>query len=737
VLVAFLLACASEKAQDCPPPDLETAAVDGAPLTLETGAEGLARTRALAINGAGIFAVKTTGPVEVVDAGGTVLQSVTGPAEVYLRATGLGAGRVTLGAGEGCAASVDIVGVVPSPLVGRPRTLAPYWMSTPSVWAGETVWLGLDPTRWPDRVGQPFDVYVVAHRTAAEWADDATLVGVGGTPIAGTFPEVELAPLELGAFDAGSEARAQFDVVVDADRDGRLGPDDLLQGVGDDVGFTVLGDLSARGPHGVETVDADGGRWLGQRVWWPTDLAALGPRPLVVISHGNGHQFIWYDYLGEHLASWGYVVMAHENNTNPGIETASTTTLRNTDWLLGNLDVVGDGALVGLVDTGRIGWIGHSRGGEGVVRALDRLMDGDDTPDTFGADDIRFVASIAPTVFNTVDDSNPHDVPYFLLAGTADGDVTGGVDCPACQFFRIWEAATGPKAAAYVHGASHNDFNCCAEQEGRGPDLIGRERAQAIARAYLLAAARGWLDGDDALLDVFRNEYVGFTPLGLDDADRVAASWRNAEGVSDVVLDDFQSGYGPVMSSSGALVTCTADAVVEDRLDDSDAVMTWSDADPMNGMTRAAGAGDLARGLVFAWSAGASPTWSIALPEEATDTTALGAVSFSVAQRSRHPETVARGADLAFAVTLVDADGTEATVAFADQALVPTPYLRAELGDGAGWANEFVTVRIPLADFTVGSTLDRARLTTLRLDFGAAVGAPAGALALDNVELVP
>lgn len=733
-LLGSFLGCPTpdDSAMSCGP-EVESAAADGTEITLETGAVGLIRSHPLGLPGTGALKLTTTGPVEIVDAGGSVLTEVAAPAEVYLRATAVGNGRLVVSAGKGCGAKIEVRSVTPAPIVGRPRTLAPMWQSATSFWDGEAVYLGLDPLRFPDRVGREFDAYVVAHKSTEEWAANAELVGVAGSPVAGVLADGGVVPVELGTPDAAGGALAEYDIVVDQDRDGLLGPGDLLQGLGS-AGITVLGDLTAPGPHAVETDDVSGGWFLGERVWWPADLADLGPRPLVVISHGNGHEYIWYDYLGEHLASWGYVVMAHQNNTEPGIETASTTTLTNTDWLLGHLDEPGGGALVGLVDTTRIGWIGHSRGGEGIVRALDRLVDGEFVPDNYEADDIQFLASIAPTVFNPLDDSDPHDRPYLLLAGTADGDVTGGVESPIVQFFRIWEQGTGPKAAAYVHGASHNDFNCCAMQEGQGPSLIGREEAQVIARAYLLSAARAWLDGDDALLDVFRNEYAGFVPLSFASADIVATGWRNASTAGDGVLDDFQTETDVDVASSGGLVTCTAEGLLEDKMRDRDKVLTWAEDDPMNAMTHNGLPGDEARCAVFSWSEGSAPSWAVEVPEALADSTAWTMISFSVTQRSRHPETDNWGGAMAFGVTLVDRDGVEATVDFADQALVPFPYARLGNGEGRGWANEFVTVRINLADFTVGSDLDLAHLAQVRLDFGEAHGASSGAVGLDSVE---
>src|SRR5262249_10786524 len=155
-------------------------------------------------------------------------------------------------------------------------------------------------------------------------------------------------------------------------------------------------------------------------IYYPTNVAQLGALPLIVVAHGNGHNYQWYDHIGYHMASWGYVVMSHENNTGPGIESAATTTLRNTNVFVANLDVIDGGALLGHVDSHQMVWIGHSRGGEGVVRAYKRLVDGDPIATLYSAADVKLVSSMAPTDFLGTLQSDPMGVTYQLWTGGAD-----------------------------------------------------------------------------------------------------------------------------------------------------------------------------------------------------------------------------------------------------------------------------------------------------------------------------
>lgn len=723
----------------------------GTALTLETGASGTLRARPIdvALAGtAGGVAFTIDGPAEVVDATGTVLTGLDAsvlPTTVYLRATAAGSGSLTAtftGGATDCpdVSTLTFKAVAPAPLTGRARTRTPYWESAQSFFDVDPVWVALDPVRHADRVGMPYDVYVVLHKSLDEWATDPSLADVTGTVETGTVTAGSLGDNVVDAWDTPDTLvgtlSQRYDVIVDFGQDGRLDPGDLVEGLGDDDGFVLVADLDSTGPHEVTQVDSDAGLWLRERVYWPTDIATLGPRPLVVISHGNGHDYTWYDYIGQHLASWGYVVMAHSNNTGPGIGTASETTLTNTDWILGHLAEVGDGSLDGYVDGHEIGWIGHSRGGEGIVRAYTKLTTGAFTPTSYTQDDIQFLASIAPTVFSQVDQDDAGDVPYFLIAGTADGDVTGGVDCPQCQFYRIWEKARGPKASAYVVGASHNDFNCCGFADGTGPELLGRDEAQLVAKAYFLALARTWLDHDPSVYDVFRREFDGFHTPQLAEGDEVASTFTDSHFQKYPVIDDFQGEDGDTsLTSSGGAVTTDVEDLYEGRMVDDDAMMTWRSTDSMNGATHACMNLDLAGGASFAWTDGTTPSYTMEVVSSMADMSPYAVLSFEYGQISRHPNTVALAGPLEFGVTLVDAAGVEATVDFGDQGSAPEPYQRTGAGSGSGWADELVTLRIPLADFTIGSALDLTRITAVRFDFGGTHGATTGAMILDNVEL--
>jgi dienelactone hydrolase len=633
-------------------------------------------------------------------------------------------------AAQGCDARTLALRVVEPPLLtGRSRSEAPGFGHDDLFVDGEEVEIALDPGIAPD--GLSATAWWVPHRTLDGWAEAPTLDGESAS-VAWRGERLADAshPLVVAATGAGTLG-STWDVVLDVDGDGAFSPGDRLDQGRKGEGIRVVGDLGTAGPHPVSQADVVGGDWLGERLYWPTDLAELGPRPLVVISHGNGHAYDWYDYLGQHFASWGFVVMSHENETEPGIETAATTTLTNTDWLLTNVDTVADGALAGLVDATRIGWIGHSRGGEGIVQAYARLVEGDFPSMEFGAEDVRVLASIAPTVFYEVNVSDPSGVRYHLLAGSSDGDVTGSPASPPTQSFRLLQAATRTRSSTYIYGASHEDFNCCGYDDGRGPDQLEREDVQAIAKAYLLAVMAESLDDDPYAAAILARDPMRQPATPFDAT--VLSTWHGEDAV---VVDDFQFSSDLGTASSQAEVVANVTDPTEGKLDDGDGTLTWTAEDPMNGMTQASERTDDAAGVVFGWTSPAR--FGYRLPERDADWSGATAFSFAACQATRDPNTVALDDDLDLSVTLVDGAGTAVTRSIRPYAVIAAPYQRMFDGDGKGWSNAFTTVRMPLVDFTSdGTGLDLADVREVHLELGGEGQSPLGRIGLDDVEVVP
>ncbi|MCB9852541.1 MAG: CHRD domain-containing protein [Phycisphaerales bacterium] len=626
--------------------------------------------------------------------------------------------------------------------------------------SSQPVYLAIDPSLHPAIGGVTGDIYVTAAKSELQWDTDPTLtdIRVGGFQTV-TFSAMDTmsntfqiaASGEL-AFDAGTGLGVGYDVVIDTNQDGMLDPGDYIDGFSDESGFYVVHDLTTSGPLPVETatyfvsgISAPG--QAGERVVYPMDIASMGQLPLIVISHGNGQQYTFYEYLQTHLASYGYIVMSHRTNSVAGPAAAAETTLEHTHALIEQQGDAGvaNGVLDGHIDSSRIIWIGQGRGGEGVVRAYNDLFTGAFTSAYYDAGDILLVSSIAPTDVDlgngSPDLADPLNATYHLLYGAADGIVDGCADNDDVQPFNVYDRCTGTRQATYVQGVGHNDFNCCGFNDASGPSLLGRADAQAVAKSVYLALVKHYADGNIPASEFLWRQYESLRTSGAPVGAVVDRQYRRGLGAGRVVIDDYQSSPSTSLSSSGGMVTFDVLNVYEGLMNDSAPGFTWTSSDPMNGMTMA-GDDDSSAGVVFDWSSPGSYFYELEVVPAERDFTDDGYISLRAAQGTQHPETLADVGDLSFTVTLRDGMGTTSSIAInAFGGGIEEPYARigvgaANCGPNPGWANEFETIRIRLTDFLRdGSGLDLSDVVAVRLEFGGSHGSARGRIGLDDIEL--
>lgn len=235
---------------------------------------------------------------------------------------------------------------------------------------------------------------------------------------------------------------------------------------------------------------------LNALVWAP---AAGGPYPLVLMVHGNSpprETVEGFDYLGELLASRGYVVASVDQTfVNSGILDGSGLRGANhaRPWLLlqhlaqwERWAAEGGGPTTATVDLDRVAVIGHSRGGEAAaVAAAHAAGAGPDQP---GGEipleaDIDTVVALAPTETRVAsrDDLPELDgVNYLTLSGSHDADI--GAFAGTNQYARTTTDAETTKAAVSVHRANHSQFNT---RWGRRDVGLGLTRHQLGTAALL------------------------------------------------------------------------------------------------------------------------------------------------------------------------------------------------------------------------------------------------------------
>ncbi|MEV6768213.1 hypothetical protein AB0N05_06215 [Nocardia sp. NPDC051030] len=106
-------------------------------------------------------------------------------------------------------------------------------------------------------------------------------------------------------------------------------------------------------------------------IWYPANLGAGGFRhPIVTWGDGTNAHPGQYTYLLNHLASWGFVVIATENaQTGSGVDIAGAV-----DYLLQRAEDPAS-PFHGTLNPDAVGAMGHSQGATGVLNAL-RLSGG-------------------------------------------------------------------------------------------------------------------------------------------------------------------------------------------------------------------------------------------------------------------------------------------------------------------------------------------------------------------------
>ncbi|HVE70038.1 MAG TPA: hypothetical protein VNI54_01620 [Thermoanaerobaculia bacterium] len=272
-------------------------------------------------------------------------------------------------------------------------------------------------------------------------------------------------------------------------------------------------------------------------------------RATSVTESGN---HLGYEYLQTELAEKGIASIS----VDTCIGNLRDTFLQNrADVLLATLDEwrkladASGGKFSGRLDFNRVGLVGHSRGGDAVVRAakdnLIRTVRNPASPQAKDRYGITAVCSLSPTDFTGTFSSNAavltpaEQLTYLVVYGSLDNDVAGRSDTPTGGAFdnftgtgfRHYDRATCDKAMVFIRGACHNRFNTNwgidkdlpadhSELLDRDPDLADAivpdgVKHQEVSRFYIGGFFRWLLAGEAQLQDRFTGDEAppaGITP---------------------------------------------------------------------------------------------------------------------------------------------------------------------------------------------------------------------------------
>ncbi len=325
---------------------------------------------------------------------------------------------------------------------------------------------------------------------------------------------------------------------------------------------------------------------INARVWYPD---GEGPFPLVLVVHGNHNPQDFsdpgYDYLGELLASRGFILASVDMNfINGGIRGEND----GRGWLLlkhlqawQDFDTEADSPLAGKVDMDQIAVMGHSRGGEAVGHAaafnkLSYYPDDASLEFDFGFN-IRSVVAIAPVdgqYLPTNRGAPVEDVNYLVFHGSHDGDVTSFHGLRQYKRVTYSGDVDAFKAAVYVYRANHGQWNSVWNSFDNGPRsprildlraLLDPADQRRFAEVYVSAFLEATLKGDESYLPLFRDH-------------RVAGDWlpntmyiTNFEHSSHTAVADFEedidltTGARPGVSLEGDSLQTWKEATLELR----------------------------------------------------------------------------------------------------------------------------------------------------------------------------
>lgn len=629
------------------------------------------------------------------------------------------------------------------PISGRKVSGSPYFRYGDTFTIGEDVWAGLDPGIVDaGNIGKMCALYVIQSKDAAGWGADSSLshLAVLGGNAATTKRKVQAGCMNANTTLVWPAANqlGEYDIVADFGNDTTDAslfvadhsydtPLDIIDGyfvagfrVVDDPGtmqdFAHAGnwnydetDVAGLGLPGTVSVQDESSSYhsstiptlvardlrLKAHVFFPADVAgvtnpdqisaAQADYPLIVIIHGNGHDYTTYDFLLERLAKNGFIAAAIDvRYFNGAADVHGMRGQGRAEALFPHLQVISN--RFGAHVQNNIGIMGHSRGGDGVVKAA-RI----NQQQALGHN-INAVIALAPTdQYGAEVLGGAWATPFFVLYGSRDGDIDGGIwtanyTVPQTGFAHYDRANGAAKSMCFVYRATHNGFitsNVDATWDG---DVIANMEPvatqQAFTKAYMNAFYRWHLLNEPHWNGMFAGEW---TPGSVSSTG--AKSYIQYQDTTTDVVDEFEGPVNWQASTIGGTVGHAATLPVdpsEDKM--SAAVIAGLDAKSPHDT----------QGLKVEWNnAGDKLEFSIPAPHK--DVSAFSVLSFRVTQKVDSASNPANQVQN-FRVGLLDGSAQERFIRVSPFYEIPFPDHRP---NHSHTKSAMMTVRIPLKSYRI------------------------------------
>jgi dienelactone hydrolase len=199
----------------------------------------------------------------------------------------------------------------------------------------------------------------------------------------------------------------------------------------------------------------------GYRIVYPKNMT--GNHPIIAWGNGTAAPTLIYQPIFNHLASWGFVVVA----SNSGMAQSGREMIEGIDYLIEQNNNTSS-KFYGMLDVQHIGTTGHSQGGGGAINSATDPR-------------VTCTAPIAPSP-GRIGQVNG---PVFLIAGETDIIVS-----PLMIYLNSYVFSTKPTILGVASGMGHFGF-------------LGD---MGNARGYLTAWFMHHLQGDDYAAQAFIGE---------------------------------------------------------------------------------------------------------------------------------------------------------------------------------------------------------------------------------------
>lgn len=661
------------------------------------------------------------------------------------------------------------------PISGSSVGDAPYFRYRDTFTVGEDVWAGMDPGIVdPGNLSKACSLYVIQSKDGAAW---------GNTSLMHILPGGNLAThkrmMQPGCMNANKDLiwpnanfPGEYDIVADFGnntpnlglfvQDDNYGtPLDMIDGyfvpgfrIVDDTGtmqnFANVGnwnyteaDMPGLGLLGTVNVQDSANQYhssgvpnlvnrqlrLKAHVFFPADMpgvvdpaqiSVVQPNyPLIVIIHGNGQDYFAYDFLLQHFARNGFIAASIDvRYFNGGLDVHGQGAQGRAEALFHHLLVLN--TKFGIKVQNNIGIMGHSRGGEAVIKAA-RINQQQGL-----GHNINAVISLAPTdQYGTETLSGVWSKPYFVLYGSRDGDINGGIWVPGYTVpmtgFAQYDRANGSKKSmCFVYRATHNGFittNVDAPWDG---DVIANMEPvatqQAVTKAYMNAFFRWHLKNEPQWDGMFKGEW---TPGSVSTTG--VKSYMQYRDTTVKTVEDSEGALDWQASSIGGTVSHNATLPVDPSENKMSAAVV-AGLDPKSPHD--------SQGLKVRWD-NLNDVLVFTIPAAHKDVSAYSVLSFRITQKVDSADNPAnQSQDLR--VALKDGTNNERAVrvgAFYD---IPFPDYRP---NHAHSKSAMTTVRIPLKSYTIvcaGQVIVNLQdVTTLTFQFAMKT---TGEIEIDEVE---